>query len=332
MKITREGKRFLLATVLIGVAAFNTGNNLIYLILAMMLSILAIAVSALMLNMRGLSLSVRMGGPVFAGEAADMEVSVSNRKRVLPSFSLKVIMPEDMRGECLVAHVGASSTSLAESRVSFRRRGVYRWGDFALESGFPFIFLVRRARVLVEGAVTVYPRLIEVGGVETAPGGAGRSYSIRPGRGEDLLAIREFREGDDVKLISWKASARAQALMVREHAEERPTAVNIVLDDSMPFDAGAFERAVSYAASLAVRLIDEGFYVGLVTSTKRLPYGAGPEHLYRILDVLAVARETEFIPEPMPEEDFGASVLVLKSEASPMRGLEADMVVYASKL
>jgi uncharacterized protein (DUF58 family) len=163
--------------------------------------------------------------------------------------------------------------------------------------------------------------------------GEGRSsYTVRPGRGEDLLTIRDFRAGDDVKLISWKASAKAQGLMVREHAEEQPGAVNIVLDDLRPFDSQAFERAVSYAASLAMRLIDEDYYVGLITATKTLPYGSGPEQLYRILDVFAVIKETEQPLKSFESDSSGTNILVLKSQASTMKGFEADMVVYASEL
>ncbi len=330
MKLTREGKRFLLATLLLGVAAYNTGNNLIYLILALMLSLLAISLTVLFLNLRGLSLSARLVGPVFAGESAVLEVTIENRKRLLPSYSLNVKFPEGMSGGAKIPYVAASSSAVSECFSSFERRGIYKLGSFALESSFPFIFLTRRVKVSVEGAVTVYPRLIPIASANMPSGSAGRPYSIRPGLGEDLLTLREFREGDDVKLISWKASAKARGLMVREMAEEQPGIVNIVMNDSGPSDVEAFERAVSYAASLAVRLIDEGFYVGLLTSAKRLPYGSGQEQLYRILDVLALARETENIPEAVPAEDIGANVLILKSAASPLRGQVADLVVYAS--
>ncbi len=334
MKFTREGKRFLLATVLLAVAAFNTGNNLIYLILAMMLSILAISAIALVLNMRGLSLGVSLRGPVFAGQAADMEISVENKKKVLPSYSIRVIFPKGMKGEGHVAYAAASSTARADCSVSFERRGVYGWGDFVVQSGFPFIFLTRRVRVHQEGTVTVYPRIVDVESPSIFSGDGQSAYTARPGRGEDLFTIREFRDGDDVKRISWKASAKAQGLMVREFAEEQPHAVTIILDDVKPFDADAFELAVSYAASLAARLIEEGFYVGLVTSVKVLPYGSGPEQLFRVLDVLAVAKETEaaLLLKPLPEDNRGASVLVLKSGASPMRGFGADLVIDASEL
>jgi uncharacterized protein (DUF58 family) len=333
MKLTREGKRFLLATVLLTFAAFNTGNNLIYLILALMLSIIAISAAALIINMRGLSLDVSVKGPVYAGQAADLEISAENKKRLLPSYSLRVILPEGMRGEGRVAQVAALSTAKSECRVSFEKRGVYKWGDFVIESSFPFIFLTRKVRVPVEGAVTVYPELMDVEGIQQTHSGEGQSsYTIRPGRGEDLLTIRDFRAGDDVKLISWKASAKARGLMVRELAEEQPRTVNIILDDLRPFDSQAFERVVSYAASLAVRLIDEDFYVGLTTAAKTLPFGSGPEQLYRILDVLAVIRETELPLKIFESDTSSTSVLVLKSQASLMKGLEADMVVYASEL
>lgn len=332
MKLTREGKRFLLATVLLTFAAFNTGNNLIYLILAMMISIVAISVVALIINMRGLSLSVSLQGPVFAGQDADLEIVASNNKRFLSSYSLKVILPEGIKGEGRVAQVVASSTAKAECRVSFEKRGIYRWGDFCLESSFPFIFLTRRIRVPVEGVVVVYPEIVGVEGLQTRKGEGQSSYSIRPGRGEDLLTIRDFRAGDDVKLISWKASAKVQGIMVRELTEEQPRAVNIILDDVMPFDSQAFERAVSYAASLAMRLIEEGFFVGLATATKTLPFGNGPEQLYRILDVLAVIRETESPLKGYGGDSSGMNVLVLKSQASSMNGIEADMVVYVSEL
>jgi uncharacterized protein (DUF58 family) len=237
-----------------------------------------------------------------------------------------------MKGEGRVVQVAALSTAKSECRVYFGKRGIYKWGDFFLESSFPFIFLTRKVRVHVDGAVTVYPELMDVEGIQTHSGEGQSSYSIRPGRGEDLLTLRDFRAGDDVKLISWKASAKAQGLMVREHAEEQPGAVNIVLDDLRPFDSQAFELVVSYAASLAMRLIDEDYYVGLITATKTLPYGSGPEQLYRILDVFAVIKETEQPLKSFESDSSGTNILVLKSQASTMKGFEADMVVYASEL
>ena len=70
MKFTREGKRFFLATALIAVAAVNTGNNLIYLILSLMLSFTTLSYIILRINLSSLLLEVSFSGPVFAGEPA----------------------------------------------------------------------------------------------------------------------------------------------------------------------------------------------------------------------------------------------------------------------
>ena len=51
---TREGRRFLIAVVLIGFAALNTGNNLIYLIFSMVLSISLISFPVALINLKGL--------------------------------------------------------------------------------------------------------------------------------------------------------------------------------------------------------------------------------------------------------------------------------------
>ena len=66
MKSTREGKRFFLAAFMIALAAFNTGNNLIYLILSMMLAIFFLSIIVLKINMRKLVLKVYQDNPVYA--------------------------------------------------------------------------------------------------------------------------------------------------------------------------------------------------------------------------------------------------------------------------
>ena len=98
MRPTREGKRFLLATALIAVAAYNTGNNLIYLILSMMLSILMLSVVMLILNLRGLGMRVSVEQSVFANTDSVIRFTMSNSKKVLPSYSIRVHLPASIKG------------------------------------------------------------------------------------------------------------------------------------------------------------------------------------------------------------------------------------------
>lgn len=90
MNITREGKRFMLATVLIAVAAVNTGNNLIYLIFSLMLSFILLAVVLLRMNLSRISLEVSIDHPVFAGEQTYASFTIKNSKKLIPAYSIRV--------------------------------------------------------------------------------------------------------------------------------------------------------------------------------------------------------------------------------------------------
>lgn len=319
MRPTHEGRRFLFAVFLIGLAALNTGNNLIYIVFGLMCSVLVIAWVALRVNLAALTLAVNFPEPIYAGQAAKAVLTVSNAKRYLSSYSLHVLMPEGARGRGQVTIVapGASASCVAEAY--FPRRGVYSYSDFFIESTFPFLFFTKRIRVPLSGDVVVYPALMEVDEDALLSGQGDDAWTLRPGRGEELLSIRQFGAGDDMKMIHWKATAKADKLMVKDFSESTPKMVTIIIDDSLPEMPEVFERAVSYAASAAWKFIEQGYYVRLLSCNHRLPYGIGMEQLFRILDMLAMITE-QGTSDCLIEEDMeGAGVLVYKGAESHLK-------------
>jgi len=90
-EVTKAGVVYVLVTVVIGIAALNTGNNLLYIVVAAMLAAILVSgvVSALVL--RGLELEVRLPEHVFAGRAFAGRVVLRNPRRFLPSFSIRVV-------------------------------------------------------------------------------------------------------------------------------------------------------------------------------------------------------------------------------------------------
>jgi uncharacterized protein (DUF58 family) len=336
MRPTREGYRYLLATSLIGLAAVNTGNNLIYLIFGMLLSVLLLSYLLIRVNLWGLSLKVEAGHPVFAGQETLFRMIIQNSKRRVGSYSLRVHLPQGLlAGESsgYFPYIRPGSSESSEAKVTFRRRGRFHYGDFRVETSFPFIFFRRFVVLPVEGDVLVYPKLRELDLDSLRRGFSGDLVTSRPGRSDDLLMIREFRDGDDVKHINWKATARMEGLMVREFTEHQPRTVTIVLDNSEPPDEFAFERGVSFAASVAWMLGLEGYYVRLVMCGGVVPFGTGLAHVYRVLDELAVSCDGSREGCPEVEEAEGMNVLILKSEGSPLASLAAGgptVVVHAA--
>jgi uncharacterized protein (DUF58 family) len=335
MKASREGKRFILTTGLILVAAFNTGNNLIYLILSMMLSILTLSFLILKINIRGLMLKVSHVKPLFVNKTENMDVVLSNKKRFIPSYSLNVFMPGRASGGTYFPEIAALTSKSGSIPVLYKKRGIYKYGDFSIESSFPFIFLSDTVLCRIDGEILVYPEIKEIDGM--IPDIAGKSYElshIKTGIGDEFSMIREFRYGDNWRSIHWKASAKASKLMVMEYTSDEPRKLTVILDNLLPHDPESFEKAVSFAASVADMFLKEEYFVRLITSRKMIPFGTGRDHLFKMLDVLAVVEGQDTWEYAISDEPEGPTILILCSGGSPVSKFisASNMVVYASNL
>lgn len=113
--VTRAGIVYVLATLVIGIAALNTGNNLLYIVVAAMLAAIIVSgyVSALIL--RQLELDMRLPEHVFAGRPVMGRIVLRNPRRTLPSFSVRVV-----------------------SRRKKRKKLAKEWQWEAATFGFPF--------------------------------------------------------------------------------------------------------------------------------------------------------------------------------------------------
>jgi uncharacterized protein (DUF58 family) len=313
MRSTKEGRRSVLAAVLIAVAAVNTGNNLIYLVLSLMLSFLLLSYLLPRLNLSKLRPDISFDGPIYAGEAAHVRISVSNDKRRIPAYSVHVTSAV-MAGPVRIEHLPAGGLVEKQARAVFGRRGLYPAVTLTVESSFPFILFYAKRKVGIVKDVAVYPSYYDVdltGDTPLAEEGYGR---IQPSRtGDDMVHIRQFRDGDDPRQISWKASAKRSGLMVREYALQESTTTTVVLVNRYPEAAGDFEKAVSIAAALARDFIGRGGSVRVVSGSAVVPFGSGYEHLLQILDMLVLVREEGTDQGIFLPDEAGGFIVVCKS-------------------
>jgi uncharacterized protein (DUF58 family) len=341
MKATREGKRFLFASALIAAAAVNTGNNLIYLILALMLSLVVLSLVILKLNISKLSLSAESVSPVFAGKKASFSVTVKNRRRHISAYSVN-ILSEGMTSRAYFPVIPPGGEALQDVQILFPRRGLYGRRNFTAWSGFPFILFTGRKEMEVEGEVLVYPALRDIEGVVPDDWGSEEGEALRTaGSAEEVYSIREFRHSDDLRRVHWKASAKVSDLMVKEYGEYDLRRTTIILDNLIPHTQGesgkggeAFEKAVSIAASLARFLIGKGNLVRIVSARKVVPFGSGDEQLFKVLDILALIAPEDSWESPLPVGTEGFTVAVLPTSRPSSADLTAvsDVVVHAETL
>jgi uncharacterized protein (DUF58 family) len=88
--VTIEGLLFIVFLMIIGFAAWNNGNNLLYLVLSAMLAFLIAANLISRISLADVSIQLRFPDHIFTGEPANISVTLQNHKRFMPSYSLMV--------------------------------------------------------------------------------------------------------------------------------------------------------------------------------------------------------------------------------------------------
>jgi uncharacterized protein (DUF58 family) len=326
-QVTRTGLAYSGAIVIVTLAAVLSANNLLFLILAAMLSILGISGFVSKLTLAGLEIDLLLPPHISARRRVRATVRLKNLKRWMPSFSINVAGAP--RGGNLI---GSSSgfdgalyfpaipggVALEEPiEVRFPSRGRYSGRTFQLTTRFPFGFAERREMVTLRHDVIVYPCLEPHPRYQAlADSIAGELEAWRRGPGHDFYRIRPYEALESARHVDWKATAHTRSLQVREFARDEDQMVVIYLDLDATADQGAwFETAVECAAFVAFRLSETGHRVRLRTQEFDL---ASPSEgdIYDILKYLAlVGRRAGARP---PSADQSSPVQILLS-ANPQR-------------
>ena len=147
-------------------------------------------------------------------------------------------------------------------------------------------------------------------GAERGPGTRpqGERVQRNAGAGFELLGLRDYRHGDPMRAIDWKATARSQRYTVRLHSEERNLELLVLLDAGRTSNlrAGTLSRLhhyVNVAARLAERAILNGDHVGIVVFADRplaaLPPAHGPAALLGVRRILEQAHSVASESNPL---------------------------------
>jgi uncharacterized protein (DUF58 family) len=288
---TRDGWWCLFVVIGLGVAAINTGNNLLYLLVSLLLSLIVVSGVLSEQSMRGLRLDADAPGEIFAGEPALFGAVLANRKRWLTSYSitLELLTRGGPTRFIYVPRLEAGRDRLLTWEETLRARGRHRLAGVRLTTRFPFALFLKAGRVTLNREVLVFPAVRPIS-PETLLQlvGAGTSAVRRRGRGHDLYNLRAYRAGDDPRLIHWRSSAKVDSLLVREMEAETTEDTRLVLAGAGGRSAERLEAALSEAASIAVHLARAGAGVELVGAGLFVPLGHGPGHARRILTALAL--------------------------------------------
>jgi len=277
LRVTREGKYYVGITLGVGFAAINTGNNLLYLLLGLLLALIIISGVLSEMSLRHLRVTRRLPRRAQVERPHIVEIEVFNQKHLAPSYAIEV---EDLRASqaadkrCFYLKVSPQSAQVAAYRRTPARRGLDQHVGFRVATRFPFGLFEKSLEVSSEDSLITYPA---VDPVRLRQDGIARGYGAdgaqARGHGDEIVGIRPMREGDDPRDIYWRRSAHVDQMVLKERARETRTCIDLFLDDTSncepvtPEVTEHFERRIRDVASRAVAHLRRGDTINVRTAT-----------------------------------------------------------------
>lgn len=282
---TAAGGWFVATMLGVTMAALNTGNNFLYLVLSAQLGLLVVNNLLAEWNLRGLQVGRALPAELFAGVPAAGGLVLRNRRKLGRAFAVEVEERDGGRARALFDSVGPLAEAEVPATWTFEGRGVQQFAVVRIGSAYPFGLLRRWRDLDVPGEVLVYPG-VERDPPAMAPDGQGVGGATRGGVDDtgEMQGIRAYQPGDPIRRIHWGISARVGEPVVVIRAGERGAEVLVVVETGTAGREAAIRRATGRVVWHAQR----GDAVGLLADGEKIDVSSGAAHRRRLLTRLAL--------------------------------------------
>lgn len=292
-------------TLLVGLAAMNSQNNLLFWIFGVLVAtiIVSAGISRLMLGRVRLQRLHSLYGAV--GEPLLVRYALTNRSRLLPAFNIHIEeearstqrangsqLPSYANGQAplpaqaWIMHIGPRETVHGEAVLWPTQRGRVHLDRVSIWTTFPFGIIKRTVHFDQPQQVLISPQLYELREdilrAIAPPAFMGNKTVLRsgpPDAGDEYFGLRGYRPMDTIRSIAWKRSAQLGQLVAIERSMPTPPKLRIVLNLTVPTDALPAAAAVKRnksAVDPSPRELEERA-ISLAASFAHLAHHAGME-------------------------------------------------------
>ena len=251
----------------------------------------------------GLSVARRFDKRFAIGDPTEVRIYVDNDSP--RDFRLKIkdeFPPEMILGETREAEFKVAAQTVAEFlyKLTPPKRGRYAFGQTAVRHLSKLKLVWCQADLGEAETVKVYPNMRRAREMELKALGA-RSYlaiqrkAVRRGEGREFESMRDYVRGDEMRHISWTATARRSKLITRQYQIERDQTIIIALDAGRLMtgrigDETKFDTAIHASLALMSASMRGGDNCGLMVFGRKvkkfLPPKKGVEHVDAVLEAL----------------------------------------------
>lgn len=285
---SKVGFFFLVALLVMLVAAINYENNMSYALTFLLATLFVISVLHTYANLSGLALQRVEGGSGFPGDvlAFPLHLHGADRNR----YGLVIRWRDRLLGDAetrLDVLRGTACEAVLYARAD--RRGRFLPGRLLVESSYPLGLLRCWTWVDLALSATVYPlpRRNPPAGERMASGNQSRLLP-RPGD-DEFYGLRDYRKGDRPRQVYWKGLARGQPLQSKQYSSHADT------EDWLDWDSYPgvpMEQRLSYLCYQCLALHRLRRQYGLRLPGMQLAPSAGAAHRDRVLTALALFAES----------------------------------------
>jgi uncharacterized protein (DUF58 family) len=316
-KLTRDGWVFLSAIGIVVLAAINTSNNLLYMVLSVLISVLLLSGFLLELNFKYLETEILLPPRCIAGDVFSFSIRIRNLRRVFPMISVRI---EPATGSPLsfesfyFAGINPLSHAKHISESVLPQRGRYTIRGVTGVSRFPFGLLSKKHTCEVNGEIVCYPAIVPRDRLNiSALDEQGTIQRPERGAGYELHTIRDYVYSDGARHVHWKASAKTASLKTREFAADEGRRVILALDRyGTSGDTEDFEEQVTRAASVAFHCTADDSEVSFVSDDWRSGTGSPEVVLDSILEYLATVEMSTAASFPDVDPNGGSLLFSLR--------------------
>jgi len=279
----------------------------------------------------------RIPARVMSGEPFEVRVRITNVSRWRPAFGVgfRDALQIDSSGEVTcgptLALIPPQATAEAVYEKRIHRRGVYNVSNALVATRFPFGVFEKRVLLASSTRIVVLPpigRLQRAARRQLTRRESDYARRHQPWEGTaDFHTLRDYRGGDNPRLIHWRTTARTGTLMRRVLHDPTGEDVAVVLDTCLGREAESrhLESAISCAATLLVHAQKQGRRAAVIFAQGRASHRGSRTGLLRALESLATLGPGDPASDSMMARvrEEGAARAVILRVGTPVAEIEA---------
>lgn len=314
-ELPREGLVYLVMMCALFIGSLIGRNNLLLMVFACLAGPFVMNGWITFTMLRGLQVRRQLPQRVMAGDLFSVSLTLENRKSWLTVWLMTVhdsITRGDswLKPEILFVRVPSGSQRQGHYQLKLPDRGRYQFGPLHVTSRFPLGLVQRGTRLDLIDQISVYPRVGYLKSewrkllarstelVHDVP-------TVRGPNNDEMSRVREYRLGDEPRMIHWKTTARMNELMVCEYEESRDRHLLLIIDAWSPPAPLAnqledFERGLRFAITVCMDQLRNNRESSLVVKFAARPSeiwqgDLGEMHVDRLLETFAALEPTSAV-------------------------------------